>query len=84
MRHMAYDDAWTLEAHNTLFIVRIYVKHFVDRLSRIQLHEQFEMDRISHNSTSPTAPVAFPGAPSSKMYDLDRHVVDGNKNRASL
>ncbi|KAL5037624.1 hypothetical protein RTP6_005029 [Batrachochytrium dendrobatidis] len=46
MRNLAYEGDWPVEAHNAMFAVRIYTKHFVETLSKRQVLELFEHDRI--------------------------------------
>ncbi|TPX64028.1 hypothetical protein SpCBS45565_g06202 [Spizellomyces sp. 'palustris'] len=78
MRVMAYDGAWTVEAYNALFLVRLCTKHFVDNLTQIQIHEQFEMDRTLSLKSQMTSQFKSDQA----QMALDSHVVHDKRLRA--
>ena len=37
---------WSVEAYNALFIVRVFVKHFMETMNSDQIHEIFERTRV--------------------------------------
>jgi len=77
MRHMAYDQECAIEVYNTLFLVRVFTKHFIDNLNKLQLHEQFEMDRLAESAPSHSKS-------SSKRLDIDPQIIDDKKLRAEM
>ncbi|KAJ3225643.1 hypothetical protein HK099_006476 [Clydaea vesicula] len=93
MRHMAYDEDWSNEAYNTLFLVRIFVKYFIDNLNSIEVHEQFEMDRITYqvapasptkkSPTSSFSNAAFSNFPDPK-FEIDPQVLKDKKLRSEM
>ncbi|KAH6572968.1 hypothetical protein BASA60_006314 [Batrachochytrium salamandrivorans] len=45
MRNIAYEGEWSSEAHNAMFSVRIFTKHFAETLSKKHMIDIFEHDR---------------------------------------
>ncbi|KAI9209840.1 Dymeclin [Polychytrium aggregatum] len=78
MRNIAYDGLWSPEAYNAMFLVRVCTKYFTENLTRAQLHEQFEMNRVT--AESPKESVS-PSTPTQRL-SIDQRVTMDKRLRA--
>ncbi|TPX39409.1 hypothetical protein SeLEV6574_g07232 [Synchytrium endobioticum] len=87
MRNIAYDSEWGVECYNAIFLVRIFIKCFVDSLSYAQIHDMLEHDRIRPSDdasagSSPSSNESSEGL--GEKTEIDPDVVTDPTPRAEL